>query len=108
MKWVDERLNAARTADASDFIYEWQSAADNNAAPGLDKIQAPVMIVNSANVEPTPPETGRLEASIKELTHARLLLIPHSAETRGHGRKSIARFYSKELGQFMCDIEKAS
>jgi len=53
VKWVDERLDAARTADASDFIYQWQSAADNNAAPGLDKIQAPVMIINSANVEPT-------------------------------------------------------
>jgi homoserine O-acetyltransferase len=107
-RWVDERLNAAQTADANDFIYQWQSAADYNAAPGLNKIRAPVLIINSADDERNPPETGRLEASIKELKQARLLLIPASAETRGHGTTSIARFYSKELGQFMHETEKAS
>jgi homoserine O-acetyltransferase len=107
-RWVDERLNAAPTADANDFIYQWQSAADYNAAPGLNKIRAPVLIINSADDERNPPETGRLEASIKEIKQARLLLIPASAETRGHGTTSIARFYSKELGQFMHETEKAS
>ncbi len=32
-KLVDERLSAAQTADANDFIYQWQSSADFNAAP---------------------------------------------------------------------------
>ncbi|PHN24782.1 alpha/beta fold hydrolase [Pseudomonas sp. ICMP 460] len=100
-KWVDERLNAAQTADANDFIYQWQSSADYNAALGLNKIQAPVLVINSADDERNPPETGRLEASMKELKQARLLLIPASADTRGHGTTSMAKFYSKELGQFM-------
>ncbi|MCF5778292.1 alpha/beta fold hydrolase [Pseudomonas poae] len=105
-KLVDECLNAAQTADANDFIYQWQSSADYNAALGLSKIQAPMLVINSADDERNPPETGRLEASMKELKQARLLLIPASADTRGHGTTSMAKFYSKELGQFMQETEK--
>ena len=105
-KLVDERLNAAQAADANDFIYQWQSSADYDAAPALSKIQAPVLVINSADDERNPPETGRLEASLKQVKHARLLLIPASAETRGHGTTSMAKFYTKELGQFMQETEK--
>ncbi len=75
-------------------------------SPGLKKIQAPVLAINSADDERIPPETGLMEASMKELKHARLLLIPASADTRGHGTTSMAKFYSKELGQFMRETEK--
>ncbi|SDT06521.1 homoserine O-acetyltransferase [Pseudomonas asplenii] len=105
-KLVDERLSAAQTTDANDFIYQWQASADYNAALGLKKIQAPMLIINSADDERNPPETGLLEASMKELKQARLLLIPASADTRGHGTTSMAKFYSKELGQFMQQTEK--
>jgi len=105
-KLVDERLNAPQTADANDFIYQWQSSADYNAAPGLGKIQAPVLAINSADDERNPPETGALQASLRQLRDARLLLIPASAETRGHGTTSMARFYAKELAQFMEQTEK--
>lgn len=106
-KLVDDRLNAAQTADANDFIYQWQSSADFNAAPGLSKIQAPVLAINAADDERNPPETGLMVASMKELKQARLLLIPASAETRGHGTTNMAKFYSKELAQFMRETEKA-
>lgn len=106
-KLVDERLNAPQTADANDFIYQWQSSADYDAAPGLSKIQAPVLAINSADDERNPPETGRLEASLRQLKDARLLLIPASPETRGHGTTSMAKFYSNELEQFMQKTEKA-
>lgn len=106
-KLVDERLNAPQTADANDFIYQWQSSADYNAMPGLHKIQAPVLVINSADDERNPPETGCLEASMRELKDARLLLIPASAETRGHGTTGMAKFYAKELEQFMQQTEKA-
>ncbi|MBK5540811.1 alpha/beta fold hydrolase [Pseudomonas sp. TH05] len=106
-KLVDERLAAAQSADANDFIYQWQSSADYNAAPGLGKIQAPVLAINSADDERNPPETGTLEASLRQLKNARLVLIPASAETRGHGTTGMARFYARELGQFMQQTEKA-
>ncbi|WP_421547055.1 alpha/beta fold hydrolase [Pseudomonas sp. QD4] len=106
-KLVDERLAAAQSADANDFIYQWQSSADYNAAPGLGKIQAPVLAINSADDERNPPETGTLEASLRQLKNARLVLIPASAETRGHGTTGMARFYARELGQFMQQTEKS-
>lgn len=106
-KLVDERLNAPQTADANDFIYQWQSSADYNAAPGLGKIQAPVLAINSADDERNPPETGTLQASLGQLKNARLLLIPASPDTRGHGTTSMAKFYVKELGQFMQQTEKS-
>ncbi len=40
------------------------------------------------------------------MKNARLLLIPASAETRGHGTTGMARFYARELGQFMAETEK--
>lgn len=105
-KLVDERLSAPQTADANDFIYQWQSSADFDAAPGLNKIQAPVLAINAADDERNPPETGLMTAAMKEVKHGRLLLIPASADTRGHGTTSMAKFYSKELAQFMRETEK--
>lgn len=103
---VDERLKAPQTADANDFIYQWQSSADYNAAPGLGRIQAPVLVINSADDERNPPETGTLQAALRQVKDARLLLIPASAETRGHGTTGMARFYARELAQFMAATEK--
>ncbi|SDG62051.1 homoserine O-acetyltransferase [Pseudomonas abietaniphila] len=105
-KRVDERLNAPQTADANDFIYQWQSSADFNAAPGLSKIQAPVLAINAADDERNPPETGTLQTSLKQIKNARLLLIPASADTRGHGTTGNARFYASELAAFMKETEK--
>ncbi|MEQ4223503.1 alpha/beta fold hydrolase [Pseudomonas syringae] len=105
-KYVDDRLNSPQTSDANDFIYQWQSSADYDASKGLNKIQAPVLAINAADDERNPPETGLLEGSLREIKNARLLLIPASAETRGHGTTSNAKFYSKELEQFMRETEK--
>lgn len=105
-KYVDDRLNSPQTSDANDFIYQWQSSADYDASKGLNKIQAPVLAINAADDERNPPETGLLEGSLREIKNARLLLIPASAETRGHGTTSNAKFYTKELEQFMRETEK--
>lgn len=105
-KLVDERLNTPQTADANDFIYQWQSSADFNAAPGLSKIQAPVLAINAADDERNPPETGTLQTSLKQIKNARLFLIPASADTRGHATTGNARFYASELAAFMKETEK--
>ncbi|MEE4668194.1 alpha/beta fold hydrolase [Pseudomonas alliivorans] len=105
-KYVEDRLHSPQTSDANDFIYQWQSSADYDASKGLNKIQAPVLAINAADDERNPPETGLLEASLREVKNARLLLIPASAETRGHGTTSMAKFYTKELDQFMQQTEK--
>ncbi|WP_432240829.1 alpha/beta fold hydrolase [Herbaspirillum robiniae] len=100
-KLIDERLAAPVTADANDFIYQWGSSADYNAMPGLAKIRVPLLAINSADDERNPPETGILQAALKDLPNAAVMLIPASAETRGHGTTGMARFYAAQLDQFI-------
>jgi len=100
---VNERIAAPAPADANDFVYQWASSEDYDASAGLEKITARVLAINSADDERNPPETGITEAALKRVKNAHLLLIPASAETRGHGTTGFAKFYAKELGAFLAE-----
>jgi homoserine O-acetyltransferase len=100
-KLVDERLAAPLPIDANDFVYQWDSSRDYNAAPGLERIRAPLLAINSADDERNPPELGIMERELKRVRNARLLLIPASADTRGHGTTGIARFWKRELQEWL-------
>ncbi len=95
--YVDAALAARPPADANDFIWQWQSSAGFNAAPGLEKITADVLAINSADDERNPPETGTLTESMKRVQHGAIYLIPVSTETRGHGTTGMAKFYAEPL-----------
>ncbi|MFF7709673.1 alpha/beta fold hydrolase [Pseudomonas sp. NPDC007930] len=95
------RLAQPLADDANDFIYQWQASADYNPAPRLGNIQAPLLAINSADDERNPPQTGTLEAALKALPNARLLLIPESEATRGHGTTGYAKFYAEPLRAFV-------
>ncbi len=82
-KLVDDRLKAPFTADANDYIYAWESSAAYDPTPGLEKITAPLLLINAADDERNPPETGVTEAAMKRVKNGRILLIPASEETRG-------------------------
>ena len=93
-KLVDTRLAAPFKADANDFVYQWDSSRDYNASPGLERIQAALLAINSADDERNPPETGIMERELKRVKSGRLYLIPASEETRGHGTTGMAKFWS--------------
>ena len=105
-KLLADRLAAPFTADANDFLYQWDSSRDYNSAPGLEKITAPVLAINSADDERNPPETGLMETALKRIPGARLLLIPASEETRGHSTTGMAKFWKKELVEFLAGAPK--
>ena len=98
---IDERLAAPFTTDANDFIYQWQASHDYDAAAGLSRIEATLLAINSADDERNPPETGVTVEAIKQVKNGRLYLIPASAETRGHGTTSNARFYKQQLEELL-------
>jgi homoserine O-acetyltransferase len=100
-KMVDERLANAITADANDFIYQWEASHDYNPAPSLEKIEATLLLINAADDERNPPETGVTEAAMKRVKNGRLFLIPASTETRGHLTTGNAKFYKKELQELL-------
>lgn len=105
---VDKRLAAPVTVDANDFIYQWNASADYNAEPGLKNIKVPVLAINSADDERNPPETGIMQEALKQVPTARLLLIPASTETRGHGTTGLAKLYAAQLAQFIDNLPKVA
>jgi homoserine O-acetyltransferase len=100
-KVVDQRLAAPFRADANDYVYAWESSRDYNASPGLERIQATLLAINAADDERNPPETGIMERELKRVKNGRLLLIPASEESRGHGTTGMAKFYKKELEELL-------
>ena len=100
-KLLDERLAAPFTADANDTLYQWESSGDYDASPGLSRITAALLAINAADDERNPPETGLMEAALKQVRNGRLHLIPASEETRGHGTTGMARFYAQPLAELL-------
>jgi homoserine O-acetyltransferase/O-succinyltransferase len=105
-KLVDDRLAAPPPSDANDFIWQFDASRDYDPSPGLERIQANVLAINSADDERNPPETGVLEQAMKRVKNGRLFLIPASAETRGHGTTSMARFWQVQLREFMTAVPR--
>lgn len=100
-KLVDDRLKAPFATDANDFLYQWESSGDYNPAPGLEKITAPVLLINAADDERNPPETGLTDAAMKRVKNAKLLLIPASANSRGHGTTANAKLWKAQFNDFL-------
>ncbi len=98
---LDARLKAPFAADANDFMYQWDSSRDYNPEAMLERITARVLVINSADDERNPPETGLLDKAMKRVKNGKVLLIPASAETRGHGTTAMARFWKAELQEML-------
>ena len=100
-KMVDEQLALPVTADANDFIYQWEASHDYNPSPGMERIEATLLAINAADDERNPPEPGVTDAAIKRIKNGRLYLIPASTETRGHLTTGNAKFYAKQLKELL-------
>jgi homoserine O-acetyltransferase len=100
-KLVDARLATATNADANDFLWQWQSSGDYDAAPNLARIEATLLAINAADDERNPPETGVTEAAMKQVKNGKLLLIPASEQTSGHLTTGNAKFYAKQLQELL-------
>ena len=98
---VDQRLSAPFRGDAHDHLYPWDASRDYNASPGLERIQATLLAINSADDERNPPELGFLDREIKRVKNGRVLLIPASADTSGHGTTGQARFWKHHLADLL-------
>ena len=98
---LHQRLSAPFRGDANDHLYQWDSSRDYDASAGLERIQATVLAINSADDERNPPELGLLDREIKRVKNGRVLLIPASEQSAGHGTTGQARFWKRELGELL-------
>jgi homoserine O-acetyltransferase/O-succinyltransferase len=107
-KLLDGRLTAPFPMDANDILYQWDSSRDYNPAPKLEQITAQLLAINSADDERNPPETGLMEREIKRVKQGRILLIPGSDATAGHGTTAQAKFWASEFKAWLEAVPKRS
>jgi homoserine O-acetyltransferase/O-succinyltransferase len=96
--WIRSRKFAY---DANDLLYQFESSADYDPSPGLEKIVAPLFAVNSADDQVNPPELKILDREIKRVKRGRYILLPISDATRGHGTHSLPAIWGAYLGELL-------
>ncbi len=98
---VDQRLGAPFSVDANDVLFQWDASHDYDPSGGLERIQAVFLAINSADDERNPPELGTLDREIRRVKNGRVLLIPASDQTSGHGTTFSAKWWQKDLGDLL-------
>lgn len=98
---VDQRLGAPFSVDANDVLFQWDASHDYDPSAGLERIQAVFLAINSADDERNPPELGTLDREIRRVKNGRVLLIPASDQTSGHGTTFSAKWWQKDLGDLL-------
>ncbi|WP_310460832.1 alpha/beta fold hydrolase [Sphaerotilus sp.] len=103
---VEQRLNAPFLGDANDHLYQWDAARDYDPTPDLERIEAAVLAINSADDERNPPELGLLDAAMKRLRHGRALLLPGSPDTTGHSTVLQAARWTPAFADFLAQVPR--
>lgn len=99
--YLDAIPSRFRGFDANDLLYQLNASRDYDPSPELEKIQAPVMAVNSADDFINPPELGIAERQIRRVRNGRFVLIPAGVETHGHGTHTWAEFWKPYLEELL-------
>ncbi len=89
--------------DANNAIYQLDASRNYNPEPNLERITVPVLWINSADDFINPPGLGMAQIAVKRMPKARFILIPESAETKGHGTHTWAKFWKADLAALMAE-----
>ena len=98
---LDQRLKGPFNGDANDHLYQWDASRDYNPEPGLDRITAALLAINSADDERNPPELGLLDAALKRIKNSQAFVIPGGPDTAGHGSAARAKAWAPTLADLM-------
>jgi homoserine O-acetyltransferase len=99
---IDEYVaNYVKTGDANDTLYALESSRDYDPGPGLEKIVAPLLAINSADDLVNPPELQILEREIMRVPKGRAVMLPLSDKTAGHGTHTLAAVWKSYLVEFL-------
>lgn len=100
--FAEERVAAALAKlDANDLIYQLDSSRNYNPWPRLEAIRAPMTWINSADDFINPRNLDFPRIAVRRMRNACFRLIPESAETRGHGSHTWARFWAADLSALL-------
>jgi homoserine O-acetyltransferase len=94
------------TRDANDLIYQLDASRTYNPWPDLERIRAPITWVNSEDDFINPPGYGIAEDAARRMKTARYILVRATADTRGHGTHTWAKFWRQELIDLLQKTER--
>jgi homoserine O-acetyltransferase len=83
--------------DANDLIYQLDASRNYNPWPRLEAITAPVTWVNSADDFINPRNLPFPRQAVRRMRNAKFRLIAETADTRGHGTHTWAKFWKADL-----------
>jgi homoserine O-acetyltransferase len=89
------------TMDANNTLYALDASSDYDPGPGLEKIKASLLAVNTADDLINPGELGIIEHEIGRVKRGKAIVIPLSDETRGHGTHTLAAVWKKYLEELL-------
>jgi|SRR5579871_38227 len=87
--------------DGVDMLYQFDASRDYNPEPDLERIEAPLVAVNSADDQVNPPELGIVEGEIRRVKRGKFVLLPISDKTRGHGTHSLPAIWKQYLAELL-------
>jgi homoserine O-acetyltransferase/O-succinyltransferase len=87
--------------DANDMLYQIEASRDYDPGPRLEHIRAPLLAINWADDLINPPELSLLEREIHRVRQGSAILMPRTAETRGHESQTRAALWKQYLRQLL-------
>jgi homoserine O-acetyltransferase len=91
--------------DANDLLYAIRASEDYDPSPHLERIEARLLAVNSADDFINPPELPMIRDLMSRVRHGRFALIPISEETQGHTTCGIPQIWGPYLKQLLDELQ---
>lgn len=105
---VLDRYVASRqtSMDANDVLYAFEASRDYDPGPGLEKIKARLVAINSDDDLINPPELKVLEREIKRVKRGKAIVLPYTEQTVGHGSHTKAVLWKQHLVKLLKQTER--
>lgn len=101
-KYVDDYIaQNLQSTDANDLMYQYDASRNYNPGPDLGKIPMPVTLINALDDFWNPGEMGVAEQQIRKVRNGKFILLPVTAETRGHYTFFVASVWKDYLKQLL-------
>jgi homoserine O-acetyltransferase/O-succinyltransferase len=106
-RFLDETMRTRLASlDANDLLYAFDASREYDPSSALERIQAPVLAINSADDVINPPELGLMERLVPRVRRIRYVLIPTGPDTHGHGTHSWPALWQEYLRTFLAELER--
>jgi homoserine O-acetyltransferase/O-succinyltransferase len=97
----DQISTRMKTTDANDMLYYVDASRNYNPEPQLEKINAPLTAINSADDQINPPELKIIDRDILRVKNGKFVLLPITDQTRGHGTHTWPAIWGNYLAELL-------